>query len=667
MTASALPASHLDLPALLLNVVAPAPIAPALSGARQTGFNHLLDQAVEQAVDDDATESPAGKSNFAASQLPANLLQPAVPPPNPQIPGTPEQPLGVKTPGRPLPLASRQTSTARATHKASKLPEPAGVVGSLAPSTPVPPPSVTDRLDSQPAPTLPDPTLLELSAPDNPSHAIAAPSGSEEPSPSGLPAQAAETLAATSQSAKHMPEVLPAYSKPFSQDHGAKDPVAAPPLPQDAAPTPVLAPSVPVEAAPAPPANSPVRVDAPPAISAPAPPQTSRTAPRARPDARPSMASLRSTPKEPPSEPASPEAPIPPATPDPAPAPQSEFPAAVTQSADASAPTVTRIDGRRAPPAGAEPAAQQSRPQTDRPPETHAESAVTPERAFADRLARVLASAKLPPVEPAPPSTDVASPTTTAGLAFSTRLVPSQTAQTPSATAPRPPVEAPPPTPARPTGTQPDTRRDVDSTSNVTAKPAVHRAPATDEAASSAAAPPSATLDVAARAVPAADPSAARRTDDATPAAAPARPTAIVDVPAEPPKVAPAVHDIRLQINGGDQRVDVRIVERGGDVHVAVRTPDANLAGTLREDLPSLSARLEQTGFHAETWHTGSPAQERQPLIETAAGAAPQNQDNRSGHDRGQQQDGRQPPRQQQDQPRKEDRKDFAWLFTSLR
>ena len=655
----------------------PSPSTPTLTGGKQqTGFNDLLDQAVEQAVNDDAAESPAAALNPAlnpaalnpaASQLPANLLQSAVPAPSLQVTGTPDQPASGKTPARPLPVASRQTSAARAFYKPSKLPEPASVVASLAPSTPLPQPPVTGRLDSQPAPTLPDPTL-EPSAPNNPSPAITAPSAGEQPSASGqVLAQPAETPATAPHSAKSAPEALSASSKLFSVDRAPDGPVAVPTLLQDTAPVPVLAPSAPVEAAPAPLANSPAHVDAPPAVSAPAP-QTNRTAPRMRPDARPSMASLRSEPREIPSEPTSPEAPIPPAAIDSAPALPSEIPTAIAQSADASVPTVTRIDARRAPLAEAEPTAKPSRPQTDRPPETHAESSATPERAFADQLARVLASANLTPVEPAPPSADAAPPTTTGALAFSTRLVPSHSPQTPSATAPRPAAEAPPTTAARPTDTQPDAGRDIDAASSVTAKPAVHRAPAADEAASSAAAPSSPALDVAARTVPATDSSDARHAADAAPAAtAPARPTASVDVPAEPPKVASAVHDIRLQINGGDQRVDVRIVERGGDVHVAVRTPDANLAGTLREDLPSLSARLEETGFHAETWHTGLPAQERQAVVETASAAAPQNQDNHPGHDRGQQQDGRQQPRNQQDQPRKEDRKDFAWLFTSLR
>ena len=55
-----------------------------------------------------------------------------------------------------------------------------------------------------------------------------------------------------------------------------------------------------------------------------------------------------------------------------------------------------------------------------------------------------------------------------------------------------------------------------------------------------------------------------------------------------------------LQVTGGDQRVDVRLTERAGEVQVSVRTPDSQLAGALRDDLAALSARLEQSGFRAE-------------------------------------------------------------------
>jgi len=55
-------------------------------------------------------------------------------------------------------------------------------------------------------------------------------------------------------------------------------------------------------------------------------------------------------------------------------------------------------------------------------------------------------------------------------------------------------------------------------------------------------------------------------------------------------------------------QVQVRIVERGGEVKVAVHTPDVELSQALRERLGELVQRLEQTGYRTETW---SPAETR--------------------------------------------------------
>jgi len=55
-------------------------------------------------------------------------------------------------------------------------------------------------------------------------------------------------------------------------------------------------------------------------------------------------------------------------------------------------------------------------------------------------------------------------------------------------------------------------------------------------------------------------------------------------------------------------RVQVRVVERAGEVKVAVHTPDAQLSQALRDRLGELVQRLEQTGYRTETWN---PAEAR--------------------------------------------------------
>jgi hypothetical protein len=158
-----------------------------------------------------------------------------------------------------------------------------------------------------------------------------------------------------------------------------------------------------------------------------------------------------------------------------------------------------------------------------------------------------------------------------------------------------------------------------------------------------------------------------------TAAPEPAFPTASAPVdPAAGPVRTAAAHDIKLQVGvEGEQRVEVRVTERGGDVYVAVRTPDTRLAGELRQDLPALASRLEQSGFHATTWTP--PAADRQHLADPRPGALPQDT---PGQGR---QNGREPQRDPQEQKRKdpenpdnpsqpqEQGKDFAWLLSSIR
>jgi hypothetical protein len=134
----------------------------------------------------------------------------------------------------------------------------------------------------------------------------------------------------------------------------------------------------------------------------------------------------------------------------------------------------------------------------------------------------------------------------------------------------------------------------------------------------------------------------------------------------EPAPRTPA-RDITLRLSEGDQRVDVRLVERQGAVHVEVRTPDAGLAGDLRRDLPSLAARLEQSGMRAETWR-GEPEGRRfsgshSPAAEQDANAGQERQRSREGRD---DQPRRSPHGEEQIDP-KEERKEFEWFMSSHR
>ncbi|MCP5119819.1 MAG: hypothetical protein GY953_54165 [bacterium] len=103
--------------------------------------------------------------------------------------------------------------------------------------------------------------------------------------------------------------------------------------------------------------------------------------------------------------------------------------------------------------------------------------------------------------------------------------------------------------------------------------------------------------------------------------------------------------DLDLRSRASDS-VNLQLVERGGKVHVAVRTPDPQLAGSLQDGLPRLVSRVEQRGFQAETWTPGeaassSAASREVSTTESDSGRDPGGEkDSRDGHG-GQQQQGR--------------------------
>ena len=106
----------------------------------------------------------------------------------------------------------------------------------------------------------------------------------------------------------------------------------------------------------------------------------------------------------------------------------------------------------------------------------------------------------------------------------------------------------------------------------------------------------------------------------------------------------------------GDDRIAIRMLQRGAEIHVSVRTPDTQLAQSLRQDLSKLATGLDQGGFRTETWRpaaTTSTAQSNSnPQHDSPAGnpngdaAGP---DRRSAGHGGQ---GEQKRKQQDERPR---------------
>src|SRR5206468_189079 len=57
--------------------------------------------------------------------------------------------------------------------------------------------------------------------------------------------------------------------------------------------------------------------------------------------------------------------------------------------------------------------------------------------------------------------------------------------------------------------------------------------------------------------------------------------------------------------SAGEDRVALRMVQKGAEIHVSVRSPDNQLSQILRQDLGRLATGLDQAGFRTETWRPG--------------------------------------------------------------
>jgi hypothetical protein len=75
--------------------------------------------------------------------------------------------------------------------------------------------------------------------------------------------------------------------------------------------------------------------------------------------------------------------------------------------------------------------------------------------------------------------------------------------------------------------------------------------------------------------------------------------------PEPPPDSSAPGHGVLLRIDGreGQKPVEVRVSERGGELRVAVHSPDRELARGLQTGLSELTARLSRSGYSTTTWH----------------------------------------------------------------
>jgi hypothetical protein len=143
-------------------------------------------------------------------------------------------------------------------------------------------------------------------------------------------------------------------------------------------------------------------------------------------------------------------------------------------------------------------------------------------------------------------------------------------------------------------------------------------------------------------------------------------PAELISTPAAPvqPNPATPVTEVSVTIpvpradSAGNDNVAIRMMQRGSEIHVSVRTPDTQLADSLRHDLGKLATGLEQGGFRTETWRptpTGAAAQSNTDSQHQSSQGNPQRDaagpDGRSAGNSGQSA-GEQKRKQQDERPR---------------
>lgn len=117
--------------------------------------------------------------------------------------------------------------------------------------------------------------------------------------------------------------------------------------------------------------------------------------------------------------------------------------------------------------------------------------------------------------------------------------------------------------------------------------------------------------------------------------------------------------DIALRLSTDDQSaVEVRLSERGGEVRVAVRTADPQVAESVRAQLPELMDRLGARGFDTQIWRPQQVA-----ASERSDSGSNQQFGSREGGRDTQQQNGGRDERQSQKEPQPEWMEELATSF----
>lgn len=108
----------------------------------------------------------------------------------------------------------------------------------------------------------------------------------------------------------------------------------------------------------------------------------------------------------------------------------------------------------------------------------------------------------------------------------------------------------------------------------------------------------------------------------------------------EPVKAPQPLNNIQLQVShSANEKVLVSLVQQSGELRLAVRTDDSDLAHGLQQGLPELVGKLQDNGFRADSWHPVHSPAPADPALESQQASSHSRQDSNS-HSGGSQQDG---------------------------
>jgi hypothetical protein len=121
----------------------------------------------------------------------------------------------------------------------------------------------------------------------------------------------------------------------------------------------------------------------------------------------------------------------------------------------------------------------------------------------------------------------------------------------------------------------------------------------------------------------------------------------------EQPHAPQPLNNILLQVNhSANEKVLVSVVQQSGELRLAVRTDDSELAQGLQQGLSDLVGKLQGSGYRADAWHPVQSSVAAGPTLESQNASNQSRQGDSQSQQGGSQQDGGQQRQNQSNRPR---------------